>query len=42
VRQRNFAVDFIDVFCKSIDGEFFKGVHHLPHGSGGSCRFHPD
>ena len=40
--QRDFAVDFVEVFANIINGEFFKGVHHTPHGSGRSWGFYPD
>jgi hypothetical protein len=38
----NFKVDPIEFFANISDGEFFEGVHHIPHGPGGSCRFHSD
>jgi hypothetical protein len=40
--QRNFKVDLAEFFANMINGEFFEGVHHLPHGPGGSGYFCPD
>ena len=34
--ERNFKVDFVELFGYPIYGEFFKGVHHFSHGPGRS------
>ena len=45
MRERNFEVDIVKFSANFIDGEFFEGVHHLPHSPGGpvvaDCPDHP-
>ncbi len=38
----NIRIDLVELFGYAGDGEFFKGVHHLPFDPGGSCYFRPD
>lgn len=42
VGKRNIYIDLIELFGYTIDGEFFKGVHHVPFDPGGSGYFRPD
>ena len=40
--EKYFKVDLVEFLANIIYGEFFEGVHHLPHDLGGRCDFHPD
>jgi hypothetical protein len=42
VRQRNFRIDLVEFFANITDGEFFDGVHRIPHDPGRSYSFCPD
>jgi len=40
--QRNFYIDFVEFFANIINGEFSKGVHHVPFDPSGSGYFRSD
>ena len=40
--KRDFNIDFVEFLANISNGEFFKVVHHFPHGPGRSCHFCPD
>ena len=42
VGKGNICIDFVELFSYAGDGEFFKGVHHIPFDPGGSGNFCPD
>jgi hypothetical protein len=41
VRERNFKIDFVNLFAYTMYGKFVKGIHRLPLSPGGSSTLPP-